>query len=302
MNTKFTLRFWGTRGSYPVPGKSTLYFGGNTACIEVQVKNNLLIFESGTGIIKLGEKLAGITKKSKPLTASIFITHTHHDHMQGLAFFTPAYQPHNTIYIFGPKMFDEDIEEALSKSFLPTYFPVRLNEMRSIKMIKNLDNSCTVFYRPGNHIPDIKMPHECKTIPKKYVKVSSLKSRAHTTDCVLIYKVETDNKKMVLATDIEGYKGGDQNLIKFAKGADILIHDAQYEISEYLNSDDPREGYGHSTYKMAAEVAIKAGVKKLILFHHDPGHNDEDIRQIEEEAKKIFPETIAAYEGMEISL
>lgn len=302
MNNNFYIKFWGTRGTYPISEEKSLHFGGNTSCIEVRAKDNLLIFEAGTGIIKLGEKLARESNENKPIIATIFFSHTHHDHTQGLAFFTPAYQIYNNIYIFGPKMFDENLEEALSRSFLPTYFPVRLVEMYSLKIIKNLVNNCVVFYSPENYAPRIKLAHECKNFTKEYVKVSFLKSRAHTTDCVLIYKMEFGDKKIILATDIEGYEGGDQRLIKFAKGADLLIHDAQYKPSEYSNPDDPRQGYGHSTYEMASLVASKANVKKLILFHHDPGHNDEDIKEIEKKTKSIFPETVAAYDGMEMTL
>ena len=126
-------------------------------------------------------------------------------------------------------------------------------------------------------------------------KIRAMKSHAHPKGGVMVYCVEKEGKKVVYATDTEGYVGADTKLINFAEGADLLIHDAQYTMEEYTRGC---QGFGHSTPEMAAEVARRAKVGKLILFHHDPGHNDAKIEEIERKARKIFPDTIAAYEGL----
>lgn len=297
----FTIKFWGVRGSFPTPGKETLHYGGNTTCVEVRVGKHLMIFDCGTGLIPLGDELVK-RYAGKPIIASIFLTHTHHDHTLGLPFFKPAYMPSSILYMFGPSMFDEDIESVISKAMIPAFFPVRLKDMNSMKIIRNLWEMEVVMLEKDSDGPVIKRDAKRKELSEEEIRIQWLRSKAHPKDGVVIYKVEGLGKSFILATDTEGYSGGDSRLIAFAQGADVLIHDAQFTSSEYLDPKDSKQGYGHSTPEMAAEVAMKAGIKQLILFHHDPYHSDQVINEIEENAKIVFPNTTAAYEGMEIVL
>ncbi len=143
--------------------------------------------------------------------------------------------------------------------------------------------------------------HEPVT-PPTAVQISVLNSTAHAGEAVSIYKITWSAKSMVYATDTEGYVGGDTRLIEFARGADLLIHDAQYTQSEYVTSPRPKQGWGHSTPEMATSTAKAAQVKKLALFHHDPNHDDETLAEIERKAQQDFPNTILAYEGLTIEL
>jgi ribonuclease BN (tRNA processing enzyme) len=119
---------------------------------------------------------------------------------------------------------------------------------------------------------------------------------------VNIYRVTWRGKTVVYATDTEGYVESDQRLVRFAKDADLLIHDAQYRIEDYINQADPKQGFGHSTPAMACAVAQQAGACRLVLFHHDPNYDDETVAQIEADAQRVFPRACAAYEGLEIRL
>jgi ribonuclease BN (tRNA processing enzyme) len=134
------------------------------------------------------------------------------------------------------------------------------------------------------------------------VTVLTHKSEAHPKNGAMLYRVCYDNKNLVYATDVEETRGGYPDIIEFARGADLLIHDAQYLEAEYFSRTRPRKGWGHSIVQRAAEVARKAGVKRLALFHHEPTHDDRTIQQMERIARRIFPPTVAAYEGMEVKL
>ena len=134
------------------------------------------------------------------------------------------------------------------------------------------------------------------------VIISAQRSRAHPSDGVVIYRIGANGKSMVYATDIEGYIGANSRLIELARGCDLLIHDAQFTMTEYMDRRDPRQGYGHSSPEMAIEVAREAGVKKLVLFHHDPMHDDQIITEMETAAQAVFPDTMAAREGMVFTL
>jgi phosphoribosyl 1,2-cyclic phosphodiesterase len=302
---KFKVTFYGVRGSYPVPGDHTLKIGGNTSCVELNINDNIIIFDAGTGIINLGNELVKRHfETQKPIHASLFFSHMHHDHNQGFPFFKPAYLGSSTLYVFGPIMFEKDLEKLLSKTMLPPFFPVTLQELNSMKVIHNLKGSEEIYINATTGKPKIRDIYHDEKIPEEHlIKISVIRDYAHPVNGVLFYRVDWCDKRVVYATDTEGYVGGNQKLINFAKNADILIHDAQYFMdAEYADTNLPRQGFGHSTPEMAAEVAEKANVKKLILFHHDPAHSDEKILLKEQEIQKVFPNTIAAYEGLEIDL
>jgi ribonuclease BN (tRNA processing enzyme) len=299
------VRFWGVRGSYPVPGQHTIRHGGNTSCIEIRAKNHLIILDAGTGIINLGNQLMqemgpGAKKDSnRSLIATMLITHTHHDHIQGLPYFLPAYQMGCALYVFGPKTFSDDLVQILSRTMEPQYSPIGLHELNSRKNIQNLSDNDLLVLSANSEEPRICQLHELKHNPHKDVLIRVMRSYAHPKEGVFVFRIEANGKSVVYATDTEGYAGGDVRLIEFSKGADLLIHDAQYDPEEYVDPLFPRQGFGHSTYEMATSVAKAAGVKQLVLFHHDPGHDDTKIADMEARAREIFPNTTAGAEGLE---
>ncbi len=306
MGEEFLVRFWGVRGSFPVPGSHVLDFGGNTSCIEIRVNGNILIFDAGTGIIKLGEKILNdfFSAGAKGLLRlNLFFTHLHHDHTQGLPFFKPAYLGQSQIFIFGPKMSGVDIYEHLIRVFRAPHFPVELDELKSQKTSQNLDESTVVLYHGANNPPEV-LNHFLEPIPADdhVVKVWVNRCYSHPKTGVYNYKIEFMGKSVVIATDVEGYMMDDSKLIMFSQNTDILIHDAQYKSKTYPALPVPKQGFGHSTPKMAARVAKKANVKKLLLFHHDPEHNDSTIREMARIARRVFPNSEATYESMEIDL
>lgn len=306
MKEEFLIRFRGVRGSHPMPGKTTLRFGGNTSCVEVNIAAHLIILDAGTGIISLGEELlakhidSGDTIATRePVVATILLSHTHNDHTQGFPFFKPAYVPTSTIYMFGPNTFPKNLETILSDSMISPLFPVALKDMSALKEIHDVDATKSIILRSDSRQATlIDVYRDDREFPSDAVRIRCSLSNAHPIK-VLRYRIEWRGKSLVYSTDTEGYIGGDTQLVNFAKNADVLIQDAQYEMEEYISS---RQGWGHSTPDMAIENVKAANVKQLILFHHEPLHDDEKIKGMEEKARKQFPNTIAAYEGLEIRL
>lgn len=303
MNASVTVTFWGVRGSHPAPGPQTAHIGGNTSCIEVRAGIHLIILDAGTGIIELGRKLAAQSRaENKAVTATLLFTHTHHDHTQGFPFFVPAFSPNSTFYIFGPKTLHQDLEEVLSRTMMPPVFPITLEELPCERLVRNLHEDEVIILNSEDSEPRVlragraEIPHS-----PDLVNIRVMRSYAHPQG-VFIYRIEYGGKGLVLATDVEGYIGGDQRLIRFARGAHLLIHDAQYTDAEYKNPNAPRQGWGHSTWQMAVEVAQAAGAERLALFHHDPAHTDDMLARAEREAQVVFPGAIMACERLTIEL
>jgi phosphoribosyl 1,2-cyclic phosphodiesterase len=297
----FIVRFWGTRGSYPVPGPSTLRYGGNTTCVELQIGSHTIIVDAGTGLINLGHELIRRSKESgAPIRATLLLTHMHHDHTQGFPYFLPAYIGTSVLYIIGPRTFEEDLEETLSHAVLPPSFPISLPEMPSLKIVRSLRETETILYDAAQSEPRIcNVFHDPIEVGPDTVRVHVHKSYAHPRNGVYIYRVEWRGKSVVFASDTEGYAGTDQRLVGFARDADLIIHDAQYSHDDYVRS---RQGWGHSTPQMACEVAREAGARRLVLTHHEPRYDDEQVADLEAQARALFPDTTAAFEGLEIRL
>jgi phosphoribosyl 1,2-cyclic phosphodiesterase len=299
------LRFWGVRGSYPVPGPRTVKVGGNTACVEIQAGPHTIILDAGTGIINLGAELMRRTRSNGggSVTATILFSHMHNDHTQGFPFFDPAYVGASTLHILGPKVFESDLEETLSHAMLPPSFPVALEDLPSLKILRNVNETDIVLIGPGSaDVQVLNIYHNEINPGPDLVRVRTYHSYAHPKSGVNIYHISWRGKSVVYATDTEGYVQSDQRLVKFAKDADVLIHDAQYRIEDYTNPTKPKQGWGHSTPDMAIAVAQACNAKQLVLFHHEPTYDDATIAQIEEHARRVFPNTCAAYEGLEIKV
>mgnify|MGYP005843044957 CR=1 FL=1 len=297
---QFIARFWGARGSYPVPGAHTVRYGGNTTCVEFRVGKHSIIIDSGTGIINLGYDLLRRSQQQggKPIIATILLTHMHHDHTQGFPYFPPAYIGTSILHILGPRTFEEDLEETLNHAVLPPSFPVSLHEMPSFKIVRSLSETDTVVFDEEPSKPHIyNVYHDRIEHSADMVRVHIHKSYAHPRNGVYIYRIEWRGKSVVFSSDTEGYVGTDQRLVNFARNTDLIIHDAQFTQRDYVTS---KQGWGHSTPQMACEVACQAKARQLVLFHHDPRYGDEQLDALQAEAQELFPNTIAAYEGLEI--
>lgn len=298
----FRAKFWGVRGSHPAPGSAMSAFGGNTTCLQVLAGSHDIIFDAGTGIIHLGQEM---TKKNgeKPVVATLLFTHSHHDHTQGFPFFAPFYRGTSSIYVLGPMAFQQTLEASIASSMMPPFSPVALHEMPAQLMIRNICESDYLLFQGGESEPRLDNQYHPRMHQETQdVRIDVMRSYAHPKGGVLVFKITYAGRALVFATDVEGYSGGDRRLINFARGADYLIHDAQYEIEEYLAPIRPTQGWGHSTWEMAVDVAEQAGVANLVLTHHDPFHEDPQVERMEAKARKKFRHCVSASEGLEIDL
>ena len=269
------IKFWGVRGSFPTPDRDKIEVGGHSSCVEIRTSDNeLVIFDMGTGFIPFGKSL--LKEKNPPKKAHVFISHFHWDHIIGYLGFSPFFHDWFTCNIYG-KEDKLSMEEIFEHIHHYTFWPI---EMPMYKAKFNL----STFPKEGIEISkDIKM-------------ASTLHGHPNGANS---YRLEIGNTVIVYCTDIEHPEDHlNPNAIKIAQDADILINDAQFTDEEL----PAHKGWGHSSWQQSVSLAKKANVKKLILFHHSPENNDESIRKIEKDAQEQFPKTIAAREGLEISL
>jgi phosphoribosyl 1,2-cyclic phosphodiesterase len=305
MQNDLCIRFWGVRGSYPVPGPDTVRFGGNTACVEVQAGPHTIILDAGTGIIKLGADILrrAAVEGSPSVVVTLFFTHMHHDHTLGFPFFGPAYLGSSTLHIFGPKVFETDLEEALSNAMLPPNFPLMLHELPSVKILRTISAEDRIVLGPDPAAVQVVASDPAADVRRlDEVEVRVLHSYAHPRDGVHMYRISWRGTSVVYATDTEGYAGVDQRLVEFARGTDVLIHDAQYRLEDYADARRPKQGWGHSVPAMVCAVAEACGARQLVLFHHEPTYDDATVAAMEAEAQHLFPQVVSAYEGMEVRI
>ncbi|MBW4448626.1 MAG: MBL fold metallo-hydrolase [Spirirestis rafaelensis WJT71-NPBG6] len=274
IENQFTVQFWGVRGSIPSPGLRTVRYGGNTPCVEMQVGGKRLIFDGGTGLHVLGQSLL----RQMPIEAHIFFTHSHWDHVQGFPFFTPGFVKGNDFHIYGAIAPDgSTVEQRLNDQMLHPNFPVPLQIMQA-----NLD-----FY-------NVKAGDPIK-INDIIVETAALN---HPGEAVG-YRVNWRDGAAAYITDTEHFPDRlDENVMWLARNADILIYDSTYTDDEYHSPKSPKIGWGHSTWQEAVKIAKAANVKTLVIFHHDPAHDDQFLDRVGEEAAVQFPGAIMAREGM----
>lgn len=308
--SEFSVKFRGVRGSYTMAKDKFLGYGGNTACVEVNAGNNKIILDAGSGIIELGEEMlqnhivsSPEASLRTPINTTIFLSHIHQDHIQGLTFFKPAHLTSSKINIFGNTDFECGLTETLSELLFNKTFPLDLGDIAADLNIVDLDTSYAVIFDDNGeyslvHINDLAI---CKIAENKLV-VTCYKSYSHPQNGVIIYKIEYKGKMLVYATDKEGYVGSDRRLALFARGADLLIHDAQYTTEDYLNPIAPKQGFGHSTFEMALEEAMTSHAKNLAFFHLDPTYDDEKLSSIEALYKEKMPNSFIAKETEEFVL
>lgn len=303
MAEEMKITFWGVRGSYPVPGKRTMGFGGNTACVELRAGEQRIVFDAGTGAIGLGQAwMREFRQNRQAITATFLFSHLHHDHLQGFPFFSPAYMPTTTLHLIGTSLSGHTVREALTAEMQPPAFPLTLNDLQSTKrMIALSEREAVTLDEDGT--PRVGMSVFTADDPQRVV-IRCLRSSAHPGG-VAIYRVNWRGLSVVYATDTEGYANMDQRLINFASGADLLIHDSQYLDDHYLGRRPgfpTTQGYGHSTVSMACELARAAGVRRLALFHYDPAYDDTTIEEMQTLAQTHFHGAFAPREEQEVCL
>ena len=271
------IKFWGVRGSIPSPGAATARVGGNTSCVELRACGQMLIFEMGTGARALGASLL----KSLPVTAHVFLSHLHHDHTQGLPFFTPCFIPGNTLFFYGADKGGDSLETLLYRLFDYPYFPVPMKNMPANMEFVSMREGQRVRLTPDLVVANRKVNHPDEAFGYR------------------VEAVENGVKKVfAFCTDTEHFSVGDYKVKELAKDADVFVYDAQYTDEEYPG----KVGWGHSTPSEGAKLALEAGAKRLLLFHHDPSHSDEKVFEMEAQARSIFPASQAAVEGLEIEI
>ncbi|HIK26824.1 MAG: MBL fold metallo-hydrolase [Oscillatoriaceae bacterium SKW80] len=279
-NTKnqFTVHFWGVRGSIACPGSETVRYGGNTPCVEMRVGGTRLIFDGGTGLRVLGLSLLS----QMPVEAYIFFTHSHWDHIQGFPFFVPAFIKGNRFHIYGAIAPNgSTIEQRLNDQMLHPNFPVPLQVMAA-----QLEFNDITIGEPVQ-IGDIIVENALLNHPGEAVG----------------YRVNWQGYSAAYITDTEHLPDRlDENVLWLARNADVIIYDATYTDEEYYSEKSSKIGWGHSTWQEAVKVAKAANVKRLVIFHHDPLHNDNFLDRVGEQVADAFPNSIMAREGLTIQL
>ena len=267
------------RGSIPTPGPDTVEVGGNTSCVEVDIGERLIILDGGTGIRLLGQRLVA----EPPRAATLFFSHVHWDHIQGFPFFAPAFVPGFRFDIYGGKNLSSTLSETLAGQMNFPNFPVTLDQMASTMVFHQFDDGRLVDLGGGVSVRGLMLNHP---------------------DGVYGYRIEHEGRALAYCTDTEHRDQPDAHVLELAAGADILIYDAQYLPEEYDPGDGRpgKQGWGHSTYAVGAELARLAGARRLVLFHHDPGHDDETVALMERRCRDLFPASVAAREGLVIDI
>jgi phosphoribosyl 1,2-cyclic phosphodiesterase/DNA-binding response OmpR family regulator len=281
------LQFWGTRGSIPKPGPTTLRYGGNTSCVALRsAAGTLLVLDCGTGAHELGREI--VTTTTRPRSGHLLFTHTHWDHVQGFPFFLPLFQPDAHWHIYGPRGLGESLKDTLTGQMRDPYFPISMKGIGA--------------QRSYHELVEGRFEIEDLRITTRFLNHPAL---------TVGYRIEVDGFTVVYATDHEPHErrfasgihepltGEDLEHAHFVSDADLLIHDAQYIATEYPQ----RMGWGHSTHEYVIDLALGARVRRLALFHHDPWRSDEALARLEAAARRRVAdhgssmEVFAAAEG-----
>ena len=273
------VKFWGVRGSTPTPQAENMRYGGNTSCVEVRVGEQLYIFDCGTGFRVLGQQLRDeFGERKLPLSAHVFVSHFHWDHIQGIPFFRPLYDRADSQFLFHCSSRTRSLKQVMDEQMASPYFPVNLSQMQAQQKFYDIDSG------------------RLKLEDGVQIQTSWLN---HPQGC-MGFRMETKDGVLVYATDNEpGDAAFDKSVRKLAEGADVLIYDAQYLPEQYAAE---KRGWGHSHWREAVNVVMESGAKELVLFHHDPDHTDVVIDKIVHDARNYYPKVRAAAEGMEIRI
>lgn len=271
----FLVRFWGVRGSIPCPGTEYARYGGNTSCIEVRVGGRLLIFDCGTGLRPLGKALIG----EGPLDADIFLTHTHVDHIHGIPFFKPFFSAQNRFRMWaGHLNRGHRLADVLGKYMAKPLFPVPPAIFEAEMDYRDFAAGDTLDLGAGLELQTAMLNHPQGSTG---------------------YRVNYGGRSFCYITDTEHREGElDQTILSLVEGAQVMVYDASYTDEEY----PLYRGWGHSTWQEGVRLAVEAKVEELVIFHHDPSHDDDEMDRIAEESHKMWRNTRVARERRTIHL
>ena len=272
------IKFYGVRGSVSVFGAEYLEFGGNTTCVLLEGPTRTVILDAGTGIRELGKEMAKDPRIGIERQCFLAFSHFHWDHIQGLPFFAPAYDPRRTFTIsaIGRERYGKDLRSIFETQMQEQYFPVPLEDM-------------------GATFEFLQTPEDQLKVEKAFVKVMK---HNHPGGAYSYRFHDSEGKVIVFCTDIEHGERIDERIVELAQGADLLIHEGQYTPEELKT----HRGWGHSSWDQAVEVAERAKVKRLVVTHHDPDHDDDFLLDIERRCQARFPATVLAREKMEVEI
>jgi phosphoribosyl 1,2-cyclic phosphodiesterase len=287
---KHEVTFWGTRGSIPTPGPLTARYGGNTPCISITgTDGRLVILDAGSGLRPLGHEL--MKQHNSGLSADILISHTHWDHIQGLPFFKPLSARETSVCIYGAAQEGVPLKEILGRQMDPMVFPVPLNALAASLMVVEIEQG--EFEIEGFKICSFRLRHPGTTLGYRLMPSSRGREVAYVTDNELgpggNYEVGSDWR---------------EHMVRFIRGADTLIHDAMY-LDQIIQA---RAGWGHSTPRQAVDLAREGQCRRLILFHHEPEHDDAALDQLVQDTREYAARTAPklqvepAVEGMRFSI
>ena len=270
-STDFYVRFWGVRGSIACPGEEHRRYGGNTSCLEVRCGDRLLIFDAGTGLRLLGNQLGDVEN----LDTDLFLTHTHHDHIVGLPFFGPLFNARSRVRIWAGHLDSgRNLHGTLCEFMKAPLFPVPPKSFAANVTYHDFKAGDTLQPGPGVTIRTVGLNHP---------------------NGATGYRIECNGRAICYVTDTEHIPGKpDQKILDLIAGADFMIYDSSYTDEEFPKY----ENWGHSTWQEGVRLAEKAGVEKLVIFHHDPSHDDAFMDQVNADAQAARPGTLVAREGM----
>jgi phosphoribosyl 1,2-cyclic phosphodiesterase len=273
--TGFSVRFWGVRGSIACSGPRTARYGGNTSCIEVRCGSRMLVFDAGTGLRYLGIELA----KSAPIDADLFLTHTHFDHVCGLPFFRPFFDPRNRWRLWAGHLGEGmTLRRVLGEFMMAPLFPVPPQVFRARMEYREFHAGETLRLEPGIALRTATLNHP---------------------DGATGYRVEYQGRSLCYLTDTEHVPGApDRHILDLIAGADVVIYDSMYTDAEY----ETYTGWGHSTWQEGVRLCRAAGAKRLVVFHHDPEHDDDLLDGIAREVASLLPGSVVAKDGLVIQV
>jgi phosphoribosyl 1,2-cyclic phosphodiesterase len=295
------IRFWGTRGSIAVPGPVALRYGGNTTCLEVRADGEIIVLDAGSGIRPLGLALEK-EFPTEPTKLSLLITHAHWDHIQGFPFFKPAYNPKNQIRIFGFDGAGASFRQILAEPMKAPFFPIAMRELSAKVDIKKLSEMKFSLGKLEIHAAFVNHPGICVGY-RIFTSVGSIAFLPdHEPYEFFLHSARANNLSQEQAKKTAANERA--NLVEFLRGSDILVLDAQYTDEEY----QCHIGWGHGSVSSAVSLALEAEVQTLLLFHHDPNHDDQMVDAMAKSARELVAksgrplEVAAAQEGSEILL
>lgn len=301
-----TATLWGVRGSIPCPGPDTVRFGGNTLCLEVRYgpDNSLVIIDAGSGIRALGVHLMKTQFAKGPIQAKMLFSHTHWDHIMGFPFFTPLFIPTTQLEIYGPVTFEDDsLDKVIGGQLQYRYFPVTMADLAA-KMTYHRLQETTLEFEPGLRIRTKYLNHPITTLGYRFEHEGKVLITLFDHEPFRnLFDASPDDPDYDREVVEEGNRAAAEEngrIEEFLTGADVVIHDAQYTMKEYKKG---RLGWGHSPMESAINTCSRAGVRKLVIIHHDPERTDNQLDELQATyraliAGKTTMELVFAVEGM----